>query len=372
MVEERIPQTMAKDTIKGVGLNLGQFIKKSHIPQAEAAKAIGVSTTKLNQFCNGKYPSGTEALARKALHYMNTITAQRRNRKNTPDFVETTVAKRIFTAIKHAEAFSNSDEAKICMVVGDAGHGKSKCLQEYVKSHPNSIYVRLDDTMTSKAVFVEIAKALNETQKTSINTDAAMQAIIQQMVEILKVRAMLIILDESSGLKIKQLNQLRQIITVRAKRPLVVAGNNQLLKTINMDVTRCGNESLDQFRSRLMSLVDLDKLAASSRYDGGDQLYTAHDIRTLYEQLGVRLSSDAVLTLKKICQTPQTGRLRTCSHIVAALCKTRSVRNGKEIDAGIIFQAIEELGLPIMDRLPFTWNDICQESQDDEAMAQTA
>ena len=218
-------------------------------------------------------------------------------------------------------------------------------------------------------MFTAIAKQLNESVKAKIETNHPLHTIIEQIVEFLGLRMMVIILDEAAGLKVRQLNQLRQVITVRARRPLVIAGNNHLLTTINLDAGRSGNESLDQFRSRLSAVVDLDRLAADGGAGGG-KLYTADDIRRLYEQLGIKLSSDGVLTLQKICRTPQSGRLRTCSHIIAALCISPAIKKDELIDAEHIFSAINYLGLPVRDRLPFTFTDVVEESR--KAASKTA
>ena len=324
-----------------------------------------------SEFCRGQYKGDAATLAQKAIHYINTKAMQRRSKNRVPDFVETTAARRIFTAIRHAEAFSTGYEGKACIVIGDSGHGKSKCLQQYAQMTRNTLYLLLDDTVSSKALFVAIAQQMNTVGRAKINIGASLQVIIQQLIEALEHRMMLIILDEASGLGVRQINQLRQVLMVRAKRPLILAGNNQLLHTISQDVTRCGNESLDQFRSRLLSVVNLDDLAAGGDTDGGDRLYTDEDIRSLYEQLGVKLSREAVLTLKKICQSPQSGRLRTCEHIMSAICTSPLVKAGQTVDADYIFAAIEQLGLPIKDQLPFTFTDIAVETrrQDKAEMA---
>ena len=120
-----MPTEMTTVKIKELGSQFKNFLRANGISQSEAAEAIGVSSSQISQFCRGKYTGDAEKLAGKVIHYMNTIAMQRRNKGRVPEFIETTVARRIFTAIKHTEGFSNRDEAKICLVTGDAGHGKS-------------------------------------------------------------------------------------------------------------------------------------------------------------------------------------------------------------------------------------------------------
>jgi len=155
-------------------------------------------------------------------------------------------------------------------------------------------------------------------------------------------------LDEASALSVHKLSQLRQVITVRCKCPLILAANNHLLGTISQPSTRRGYESLDQFRSRVVFSLNLDELAVS-RNDG---LYRPEDIRKLYEHGGIRLDKSAVEMLRAICRAPQTGRLRTCSHIIAALRLSPKIKDGELITRELILAAIENLGLPVVAYLP--------------------
>jgi hypothetical protein len=107
-----------------------------------------------------------------------------------------------------------------------------------------------------------------------------------------------------------------------------------------------------------MGVLNLDEIAGDK--NGG--LYTAQDVRKLYEYGGIRLAPDAVAAIKRICKTPQSGRLRTCNHIVSALHTSPSIREAGCITANNIVQAIEQLDLPIRMRLPFTIGDIRREA----------
>ena len=100
-------------------------------------------------------------------------------------------------------------------------------------------------------------------------------------------------------------------------------------------------------------------------HDGG--LYTVEDIRKLYEFGGIRLTKDAVKTLRTICQTPCSGRLRTCSHVIAALHIVPAVEKSKQIDADWIIKAIESLDLPVRVRLPLHTQAAADEETQDAA-----
>jgi len=358
-IAERMPMNMGSETVKDVAAMLQKFIAANNLSQKKIGQMLGVSTTQINQFLHGKYAGDVEQLINKIVHLVN-LAAQRQRHHKREGVVDTTVALRIATLIKNTEGFSDEHEGKIGLIIGDAGHGKSVCMAEYARSNLNSVYVELDDTMSSTVLFGEICKSLR------LDSFGLLSGLTNRLIRYLENRQMTVMLDEAAGLSVKQLNQLRQIIVVKARCPLILAGNRDLLKTVMTPTTRRGCESLDQFQSRLMAVLDLDR-AAGEKGDGG--LYTAADIRKLYEYGGVRLTGDAVDGLRKICRTPFSGRLRTCGLIVAALHLTGRVRKAKVITGEQIVALIEQLDLPVKVRLPLATGRFEETHEQAEAKA---
>jgi len=347
------------EKVQAVAADLKIFLEEHNWTQAGVAAKLGVSTAVINQFLQGKYKGKTDELINKISNLLDSIARKERRVKNKP-FIETSVAKKIHTLITQTEAFSD-DEGKIGLIIGDGGHGKSHCLRQYAKVNRNTVYVELDDAMNPTTMFNAIA------DKLGVYTNGSLAVITRRLIEHLQNRHIIIILDEASGLRVKQLNQLRQIIVVKCRCPLILSGNSDLLKTIMQPTTRRGYESLDQFTSRLMCILNLDEIATNR--DGG--LYTVSDVRRLYEYGGIRLTTDAVKTLRKICKTAKSGRLRTCSHLIAALHTAGVVNKIGQIDSELILAAIEDLDLPIKTRLPVHLPDIDDE-QNAEILAKTA
>lgn len=340
IVKERIPIDMTKQKAMQIADKLKAFMAERKYSQTKIARAIDVSPTQISQFLNNKYKGNLEDLINKLVNFMNSITRRETRVRNKP-YIETTIAKRIGTLVTQTEAFSD-DEGKIGLIIGDGGHGKSHCLRQYAEANKNTIYVELDDAMNSTMIFAEITKKLG------VDSSGSIANVTRRLIGALCNRHVIIMLDEASSLNVKQLNQLRQIIVVKCRCPLILAGNQDLLKTVMQPTTRRGYESLDQFTSRLMCILNLDEIASTR--DGG--LYTVEDIRKLYEYGGIRVTSDAVATLRKICRTPRSGRLRTCSHIIAALHTARITEETGNINTELIEAAIDQLDLPVKVRLP--------------------
>lgn len=347
--EERMPKKVTQQQAEKIAQRLAGYMASVGLSQKQVGRKIGASATAISQFVNKKYPGDLTDLYSKVVNFLDT--QKRRDRKDKRGFVTTTVARAIFTVIKHAEALSDAKEGKIGVVVGDAGHGKSECLEEYARVNPNSVLVTLDSTMHSKGIFAEICKRLN------LDHVGSLAMLTARLIEHLADREMTVLIDEASWLRVKQLDQLRQIIGIRCRCPMILSGNSQLLKTINDNSQRRGYESLDQFYSRLVCVANLDEQASVGKGDNGGGLYAAADIRALYERGGIRLLPAAVKMMQRICRVPGSGRLRTCSMIIDALLTSPEITTAGKIDGVVIVAAIRQLMLPVANKLPFLLDD---------------
>ena len=340
VITERIPMA-SKQKANDVAVKMATFIADHDLTQARVARMLAIGATRFSQFLNGKYPGNVEDVANKCVNLMNSWTRRERRATGAAN-VDTTVAKAIGALIVQTETYGG-DEGKIGLIIGDGGHGKSHCMRAYARANKNTIYVELDDAMTPTLMFSEIAKALG------MDASGPLAGVTRRLIDNLVNRHIIVMLDEASGLRVRQLNQLRQIIVVKSRCPLILAGNSDLLNTVTQSSDRRGHESLDQFYTRLMQILNLDTLASDN--DGG--LYTAEDMMKLYKYGGLRLTGDAVSALRRIARTPRSGRLRTCSHLISALhMSSAPYKQGNRIDAAMIADAIEQLNLPIAVRLP--------------------
>ncbi len=304
--------------------------------QSKIAKAIGVSTAAISGFVADKYKGDNVKLAAQIANYLETA-SNRSNYTRQPDYVRTAVSVKIEQLIKLCIKFS-CDEGKIGVITGDGGHGKSHCARQYTKDHPGTVYCMLDDCMHTKSIFACISKEIGGVSEGSLGK------ITESIVSILRNRETVILLDEASSLTVGQLNKLRQIIVVRAKKPLVLLGNKDISRTIAMPTTRYGYEALDQFTSRMTAAVDLDVLAERG------ELYNEADLRELFDYGDKHLTDDALECLLQMCRKHRSGRLRICGHIIAALHQSANV--GSEITTELIIAAIDQLGLPVKPYLP--------------------
>jgi len=353
-IEERIPMAGQED-YTNIAARLRGFMDSRELSISQVARALDVSTSVVSQFLQSKYKGDNQTLANKIVNYINSTTRKERQGKGKPKHVDSTVAYRIKSLITNTESFCD-EEGKIGLIIGDGGHGKSHCLRAYAQSNKNTVYVELDDAMTVRGIFKAIAGAVG------LEEYGTQEDITRRIIDNLQNRQVIIMLDECSGLSVRQLNRLRQIIVVKSKCPLILAGNRGLLNTVMQATVRRGCESLDQFTSRLMAILNLDEVAADK--DGG--LYSVDDIRKLYDYDGVRLTGGAARAIKKICQTPRSGRLRTCSHIITALHTAKAIKQTGQITAENIVQAIVQLDLPVRVHIPLNTDWVSEDEGREE------
>ena len=358
LITERMPKDMNTEQYDAVRDSLRTFLQEYKISGAAFARSVDVSASAISQFLNGKYGGNNEELCSKIVFYINAKDRQRKRRAQKPEFVDTSVAREIGRVIINTEAFSQR-EGKIALVVGDGGHGKSHCLQAYAQANKNAIYVELDDIMTDRGMFAEIAKAIG------LDSSGSREQVSRRIIDNLEHRHAIVILDETSSLSPSKLNKLRQIIVIKSRCPLILAGNRHLIKTINTPSEIRGYESLDQFTSRLIEVLDLDSMAGG--LPGGGGLYTPDDIRNLYQYGGIRLADSAVKSLLKIVRTEKSGRLRACDLIITALHTAKEVTKSGTITASAIVRALATLNLPSCMRIPISSGRIDDDVDEEKA-----
>ncbi|HCT92478.1 MAG TPA: hypothetical protein DF613_14040 [Lachnospiraceae bacterium] len=120
----------------------------------------------------------------------------------------------IVMAVSFAEAAGD-----ISLIYGDAGLGKTVALKQYVKTHPDAIYIELKDCEKSvKGVCERILSYIGKLQR---GTD---RALVGAITDYLSASPRLVIIDEAQHLSIRALENLRAINDM-AESGVVLCGN---------------------------------------------------------------------------------------------------------------------------------------------------
>ena len=120
----------------------------------------------------------------------------------------------VIMAVSFAEAAGD-----ISLIYGDAGLGKTVSLKQYIKLHPEVIYIELKDCDKSvKGVCEKILSCIGKLQR---GTD---RVLVDAITDYLTVTPKLIIIDEAQHLSIRALENLRAINDV-TESGVVLCGN---------------------------------------------------------------------------------------------------------------------------------------------------
>lgn len=125
---------------------LRQYIDESGSMNA-AAKTIGLSTTTLSLYLNGKYEGNIEKVESRLTEIFETAEAAGSllSKANTVDYAETSISSGVYKTIRLCHL-----KGGIARESGDAGIGKTMAAKKYAKDYPNSaIYISVNPCTAS-------------------------------------------------------------------------------------------------------------------------------------------------------------------------------------------------------------------------------
>ena len=209
---------------------LEAYMKESGLSQAKIAPLIGVSMTALSQYRNGIYKGEVKAVESKIEEYMETVEEQQAQEekaqpyKAVEDYIPTSVSEDIYRMIRYAQV-----NGGIAIAHGDAGIGKTKAAQKYVRENPTqAIYLEMSPVAGTLGNMLRLlARTLKLPE--SRNKMELMLSIREKLEGTNKV----IIIDEAQHLKLSALEQIRTLadpnsITGTKGVGIVLIGNTEV------------------------------------------------------------------------------------------------------------------------------------------------
>lgn len=216
------------------------MIESQQWTSSSLAKSINVSPTSISQYVHKKYNAGLKNLEVKIEQFLN----MQQERSVDPNydlkipFQMTTNAERVLKLAKFCHTYH-----KFGLLTGNTGYGKSYPLHKYADENANVIYIAAKRRMTSKNLLERIHKALGLQTKQVRDW----MFLFDEIVNFLKGKNFLIIVDECDWLSWGSLNDLRQIRDEVESVGLIIAGTETLYHTIK------GN---DQVFAQLYDRID--------------------------------------------------------------------------------------------------------------------
>lgn len=178
------------------------------ISQAQLSKRVGISSTALSQYLSSTYGGDVPATERKLQEYLQLqaeqIQAQEQAAPYLPsaDYIPTSISEDVYKGIKFAQL-----ERGMVILHGDAGIGKTKGAQKFLRDNPhNAVYISVSpSTGTLSSVIKLLARALHVPEMR--NKMDLMLAIREKIEGTGKV----VIIDEAQHLKLAALEELRTL-----------------------------------------------------------------------------------------------------------------------------------------------------------------
>jgi DNA transposition AAA+ family ATPase len=212
------------------------------ISQSKAAQAMGYSAAVVSAYKNRAYNGNVKVLEERIDAWLKRE-ARRLSRMDVPT-AETATMEQVRRAITIAQ-----DEADIAVIIGEAGTGKTTALRQYAKESYSALLIDVDPSFSKVVLMNEIAHALGVEDKGGMN------AVIDRVIEALKDRDAVLIIDEADYLSDGSLELVRRIINDKAHTGVVLVG----LPTLEYKIRNLRNDH-EQLISRVGVMVKLGKL----------------------------------------------------------------------------------------------------------------
>jgi DNA transposition AAA+ family ATPase len=278
------------------------------ISQSKAAQAIGYSSGVISAYKSRNYNGNIKALEDKVEAWLKRE-ARRVSRIDVPT-VETSVIAQMRKAIALAH-----DEADIAVIVGEAGTGKTTAIHQYEAESHSAFLVEVDPSFTKNVLVAEIARAVGVDEKGSIT------AIINRIIEALRGRDSVLIIDEADYLSDACLELLRRVINDKAETGVVLVG----LPRLEYKLRNLRNDH-EQLASRVGVFIKLEKMRKA-------------DAVKILSNVWQNLTSETIEAFVKMA----AGSVRSLVKLMGRVHQTLALSNIEQPDPEVISAAGELL-----------------------------
>lgn len=200
------------------------------------AAASHVNRSTLSGVLKGSYPSPPARVLRKASAAIQNISE--RDKISDIPFIESSVTTMVWMACKRAR-----QQRSFSVITANVGTGKTRSLEEYVKSHPNSYLIQSDPLMSPTILMGELMEMLGIAEAKGYHSK---ERKFQLVIKALKGSDILLILDEAETVSDMTLHYLRRVRD-KAGVGVVLSGTPKL----DLKIQPVGGQ-FDQIRSRVM------------------------------------------------------------------------------------------------------------------------
>ena len=276
------------------------------VSQSRAAQALGYSSGVVSAYKSRTYAGNVKAFEAAAAAWLKR--EARRIAKIDVPVAETTA----LDSVRKAAAMAQ-DEADIAVIVGDSGTGKTTALRAYAAESHSAILIEVDSSFTKNVLMEEVARAVG------VETKGSLTAIIGRIVEALRGRDTVLMIDEADYLSDGSLELLRRVINDKAQTGVVLTGLPRL--KYKLENLRNDHQQLTSRVGVLLEVKRLSKADAVKVIGGVWQSLTKETTDAFF-----KLANGSVRTLVKLMgrvhQVMGINRIETPdAEVVTAACE---------------------------------------------------
>lgn len=222
---------MSKEYNAALQAKVEQFLKEKNVSQAKAAPMMGLSQTALSQYRNSKYDKGDIAETERKLEEFfraseeqDASTEKALPYRPTQDYIPTSISEDVYKLIRYCQL-----EKGMVIVHGDAGIGKTKGAEKFVRENPTaSIYLQATPSIGILGSLLKMMARALKLPETRNKLDLTL-AIREKLEGTNKV----IIIDEAQHLQLRALEEIRtwadpNPITGQQGVGIVLIGNTEV------------------------------------------------------------------------------------------------------------------------------------------------
>ena len=278
------------------------------ISQAKAATALGYSSGVVSAYKSRTYNGNVKTLEETIAAWLKR--EARRVEKIAVPTAETTVLDSVRKAVTMAQ-----DDQDIAVIVGESGTGKTTALRSYATESHSAVLIEVDSSFSKSVLVSEIAQAIGVDQKGS------MTAVCRRIVDALRGRDTVVMIDEADYLSDSALELVRRIISDKAQTGVVLVG----LPRLEYKLRNLRNDH-DQLMSRVGILLKVDRMKKT-------------DAEKILSGVWKDLPKETVDAFVKAA----SGSVRTLSKLIGRAHQIMGLNHIEKPDAEVIAAASELL-----------------------------
>ena len=197
-----------------------EFLETSGLRQAHIARSIGVSASAISTWIKGAYAGDNTLLEEKLLHFMQNYSIKSKKKDETKEVKK--LSNLIRTHFVMDEAVINGEMA---VIYGKPGLGKTVAVKEWVKNHPEAIFIEVVPGIRVNSLLKNIA------EKLGINPVNSAEENIKAIAKEFNRRDGVLVIDEAEHLSVNGLEAIRRIWDF-SKVPTILVGTYALVKNL--------------------------------------------------------------------------------------------------------------------------------------------